>query len=85
MSMEKLSEEEEGKVSGSFKLADYFIKHKSIVDFSEEVEYECSWCHKKFKQMKGAVDFACPHCGYGGYKSDQGWQEWYEKHKDDKK
>ncbi len=85
MAKEKLSEDMEEKVSGGSNVGDLFKKPNTISVVNTEVEHECSWCHKKFKVAVGMCDFPCPHCGYGGYKSAQGWQDWYEKHKDDKK
>ena len=84
MAKEELDKRTEEKVSGGSSIDNNFNSGK-ISTFGKEQEYECQWCHKKFKVMTGMADFSCPHCGYGGYKGVNDWERWYEEHKKDKK
>ncbi len=76
MDKEFLEEEKEKEVSGG-------TSEKAVVSVpvgNEFSEHVCTHCGKKYKTLKFLVDFSCPHCGYGGYKSIA---MWFEEHEQD--
>ena len=82
--MKLLNEEDEEKVTGGVGVTKEEILGRFGFDKSnlmEPIEVECSFCHEKYSVPRGLVDFSCPHCGYGGYKSIDSLNKWFEKHK----
>ena len=75
--MEKvpLSDEMKEKVTGGLG------KKSSTASLVEKKEVVCKFCGGKYTVLKTLVDYSCPHCGYGGFKTLNDTLVWEEKHK----